>query len=120
MANEDKVKLDDSRIFGVTSPRDRLGGPYEVVYKDENDLWAIVALDWDGKPRLGMRWFWTEIGNPSSTGYPTWMIIPSALSKSILNGLPLTYEHLTKIEMFLRGDMEGEELLSLRSEEKAA
>ena len=79
---------DDREITGINSPRDRVGGPYVVVFKNVEDRWAIVAMDWEGEPRLGIRWFWEKNGHPSVRGYPTWLVIPPELNKSILFGLP--------------------------------
>ncbi|GAB6392219.1 MAG: hypothetical protein MdMp014T_1592 [Treponematales bacterium] len=62
--------MSDEAILGIKSPRSRIGGPYCVVYKDVEERFAIVALDWDGKPRLGIRWFWGSLGVPASSGYP--------------------------------------------------
>ena len=98
----------DEGILKINSPKESVGGPYVVVYKNLEDRWAIVALDWDGKPRLGIRWFWGGGGNPFSSAHPTWLIIPSSLSNSILNGLPLDFGFRKKIEDFLSGDINGE------------
>ena len=42
-------------ILGVKSPKNSVRGPYAIVYKGEYS--AIVAMDWDNCPVLGMRWF---------------------------------------------------------------
>ena len=46
---------DDEKIIQINSPRDSLSGPYAVVFKNIEERWAIVAFDWDGQPRLGIR-----------------------------------------------------------------
>jgi hypothetical protein len=55
---------DDSKILELNSPQSRVRGPYVVVFKELEERWAIVAMDWEGKPRLGIRWFWGNNGNP--------------------------------------------------------
>ena len=55
---------DDNEILKINSPVTSVGGPYRVVYKNITERWAIVALNWDEKPRLGIRWFWGGGGNP--------------------------------------------------------
>lgn len=74
---------DDSKILQIDSPKAHLSGPYTVVFKNLDERWAIVALDWgkEKKPRLGIRWFWDNSGNPFSSGNGTWFVIPPSLSK---------------------------------------
>ena len=79
--------LDDDDILQINSPKKRLSGPYVVIFKSLEERWAIVAFDWDKKPRLGIRWFWGNGGNPFSSGNGTWLVIPPSLSKNILLGL---------------------------------
>lgn len=67
-------------------------------------------MNWDGKPRLGMRWFWGSKGNPFYSGHPAWLIIPSSLSNSILNGLPLDFKFHSKVADFLAGKIDGKQL----------
>ncbi|MEM7656578.1 MAG: hypothetical protein AAF399_10650 [Bacteroidota bacterium] len=100
----------DQNILAINSPKDRVGGPYKVVYKDTVDRWAIVALDWEGKPTLGIRWFWGNGGNPFSSGHPIWLVIPSQLLHTTLTGLPLAYGFRKKIEDFLAGKISGSQL----------
>ena len=102
---------DDREILGINSPRDRVGGPYVVVFKNVEDRWAIVAMDWEGEPRLGIRWFWGNGGNPSVRGYPTWFVIPPTLSK-ILVGSPLAHEYSGRLEEYLDGKISGPDLAS--------
>ena len=108
--------LPDEAILSITSPQDHVNGPYAVIYKNEEELWAVVALDWDKAPTLGVRWFsppsedQTKGGNPTSRNFPTWLIVPGPLHKAILAGLPLnvpTYDHVLQ---FLTGAISGEEL----------
>lgn len=100
----------NKEILKINSPKSLLEGPYTVVYKHLIDRWAIVAFDWDGKPSLGMRWFWDALGNPVSNRYPIWHVIPTYLSKIILKGLPIDNNFSNKIEDFLAGNIGGEEL----------
>ena len=102
---------DDNEILTINSPRASVGGPYVVVYKDLIERWAIVALDWEENPRLGIRWFWGGSGNPFSSANPTWMIIPPTLIISILNGLPLNYQFRIRLEEYLAGNINGNEIL---------
>lgn len=100
----------DNNILSLNSPKKSVGGPYKVVFKNENERWAIVAMDWDGEPVLGMRWFWGNGGNPFSNATPIWLVIPSTLSNSILNGLPLQFKFHSKVEDFLSGKISGMQL----------
>ena len=65
------------------------------------------------EPRLGIRWFWGNSGNPCSTGYPTWLVIPPLLNSSILNGLDLDHTFAGKINDYLEGKIEGEDLMGI-------
>ena len=107
----EKLNLEkDEEILKINSPKEHCEGPYKVVFKDMNDRWAIVALTWDGNPTLGIRWFWGEKGNPTSTGYPTWLIIPSTLHNAVLNGLPLDFSFRDKLNYFLANKIDGNKL----------
>jgi len=103
---------DDEKILGINSPKTSVGGPYIVVYKDIVERWAIVALDWDKNPRLGIRWFWGGGGNPFSSAKPIWLIVPSALTNSILNGLPLEFDLRKKLDKYLSGEISGDKISS--------
>ena len=100
----------NEEILKINSPQNLLEGPYVVVYKHLIERWAIVAFNWSGKPRLGMRWFWDSKGNPISNHHPIWFVIPPSLSKTILNGLPIEHKFSNKIEEFLAGNIKGKEL----------
>jgi hypothetical protein len=110
MSGETFDLTDDNNILSLNSPKNAINGPYKVVYKDVNERWALVALDWDGKPSLGIRWFWGNAGNPFSSGNPTWLIIPSALINSILSGLPLDFKFRKLIDKFLNSEINGNKL----------
>lgn len=100
----------DEEILKLNSPKTLVGGPYMVVFKNIEERWAIVAIDWDNEPRLGIRWFWGGGGSPFSSANPTWFIIPSSLSNSILNGLPLNMDLRITLEKYLSGEIEGKNI----------
>ncbi len=100
----------DNSLLQINSPRENLSGPYVVVFKNIKERWAIVAIEWDKKPRLGMRWFWGNGGAPFSSGHGIWLVIPPALSKNVLIGLPIDHGFAGKIDDFLRGKINGEQL----------
>lgn len=91
----------DDEILKINSPKNKVGGPYFVIFKETQERWAIVALKWDNQPRLGIRWFFGNGGNPFSTGYPIWLIIPPQLSLGILSTLPIEFKFRKVIEDFL-------------------
>ena len=98
---------DDAKILAITSPRNSVSGPYVVVYKNIEERWAIVAMDWETDPRLGIRWFWGGGGSPFSSSYPIWLVIPSSLSKAVLSGLPLEHKFSSRLDDFLAGKING-------------
>lgn len=98
----------DNEILSINSPQNHVRGPYAVVYKeDTEDRWAIVAMHWDKEPVLGIRWFHGEGGNPRSTTYSTWLVVPSSLSRNILSGLSLEQNFRSKLDDFLSGKIDG-------------
>ena len=110
-AGKDFSLEDDNKILQINSPQKHMGdSPYAVVYKNLSDRYVIVAIDWDGKPHLAIRWFWSTMGNPTSTFQPTWFVVPTSLSRSMLSGLPLDHEFSRKIDDFLAGKIKGTEL----------
>lgn len=48
------------------------------------------------------------MGNPHSSGYPTWCIIPNGLLATVLAGLPLSYKLRYLLDEYLLGKMTGE------------
>ena len=105
----------DAKILKINSPKESVEGPYAVVFKSiEEERWAIIAFDWDGNPRLGIRWFHGNIGHPFSSGHGTWLVIPPLLSKSILSGLPLDRVFAGQLDAFLCGIISGKELSEWR------
>jgi hypothetical protein len=114
---KDKIKFgqtfkleDDKMILQINSPKKRLKGPYVVVYKNIIERWAIVAYDWDNKPCLGIRWFRNTNGNPISNAYATWLVIPSTLTKIILEGLPIDDLFRDDLNRFLKKEIQGNDL----------
>ena len=100
---EDFDLLQDDLILKINSPRD-IVNTYKVVYKNIEERWVIVALRWDDKPRLGIRWFWDTNGMPNSHGYSTWFLIPPGLNENILNALPLDILLKKEIVIFLENN----------------
>ena len=118
MTNTGKdFSLDNDNILEINSPKKSVGGPYVVVFKNIDERWAIVALDWDKEPRLGIRWFWGNGGNPFSSGNGTWLVIPPSLSKNILSGLSIEHKFYTKIDKFLSGEIKGENIVDYQNKE---
>lgn len=104
-------QLSDHDILKIKSPQNKVGGPYAVLYKDQNEGWAAVALTWRKEPRIGIRWFWPPKGNPTSHGVQTWFIVPQSLSIHILQSFDLTIEKYALVMQFLVGkDNEGKNL----------
>ena len=99
----------DSNILTIKSPEDHLAGPYKVIYKDSNNRWVIVAIEWDSQPRLGIRWFYGRGGSPLSSSHATWFVIPEQLTNTLLNGLTIDHKLLAAVNEFLAGDMAGED-----------
>ncbi|RKR05166.1 hypothetical protein C8C83_4499 [Flavobacterium sp. 90] len=110
MAGEKFDLTNDSNILGINSPKASVGGPYKVVYKNIDERWVIVAMNWNKEPCLGIRWFWGGGGNPFSSANPIWLVIPNSLSNSILNGLPLDFKFYSKIVDFLAGKISGNKI----------
>ena len=105
--------MSDSDILKIDSPSQRVEGPWIVVHKDITNRWAIVALDWDGKPSLGIRWFYGNSGTPISSSYATWFIIPEDLVPSIMSGfvgLYVSARVLSEVQQYVQGEITGSEL----------
>lgn len=101
--------LDDNEIMAIDSPRDRVHGPYVVVHKDLEERWAIVAMHFDEKPTLGIRWFWGSGGTPFSR-QATWFIQPDALQNAMLNRVCSSVKHSVLVKRFLAGEISGNQL----------
>jgi hypothetical protein len=100
----------DDEVLKINSPKKSIDGPYVVVFKSVSERWAIIAMNWNDVPSLGIRWFWEKSGNPMSSSYPTWLVIPSMLLNAILNGLPLEFKFRDKLNRFLAGEISGTQL----------
>lgn len=98
----------DDDILSVKSPRRNVRGPYAVILKNDVDMWAVVALEWDDCPTLGIRWFNSKIGSPSSRNYPTWFILPSETHSGILSNVKVLVR--MAVEDFLCGKITGDQL----------
>ncbi|WAS95954.1 hypothetical protein [Nannocystis punicea] len=69
----------------VRSPRDHWHLK-QVVYQGDPESFSVATGEWDGKPCLALRWNandWRPLGNPSSSGHPTWFIVPSEVAFGI-------------------------------------
>ncbi len=110
MSGENFDLGNDSKILSINSPQNSVGGPYVVVYKNLDERWAIVAMDWDEEPRLGIRWFWGNGGNPFSSANPIWLVVPPSLSRNMLSGLPLDHIFSGKLDDYLTGKITGTKL----------
>jgi len=69
----------------VTSPRS-LWQLDKVLYDGGEEKWAAAEGQWDGEQVLAIRWNGSEdkeIGNPQSSGHPTWFIVPPKLEDVI-------------------------------------
>ncbi len=97
-------------ILKIKSPTKDVDGPYVVVYIDTVERWAIVALDYAGHPRLGIRWFRSTCGVPQSRATSTWFIIPPVLNAAVLNSLGLTSKDNAILDDYLRGAINGDVL----------
>jgi len=117
MKREDKPKggeicdfSTDDDILSINSPESMVGGPYLVMHKNPEQRYALVALDWNGEPKIGIRWFWESVGNPQSSGFPTWTILPDDLYRTLHNHFPLDAKNACHVNKFIVGDMTGEQL----------
>lgn len=61
---------------------------------------ALAIGHWDGKAVLAMRWNGNvdrKIGNPQSSGHPTWFILPGGhYWEAIISALPKDKQILTR------------------------
>jgi hypothetical protein len=105
MANEVKKQpMDVESILKINSPADRLGGPIDLVYRNESEGWAIVTIYWDNCPTLGIRWFLGTYGTPVSYNHPQWFVLPDGLHQAILNQLPISVKKRQTVVQFLSQD----------------
>lgn len=82
----------------VLSPRDRIRG-LRVTYTNRDEGWSVAEMEWCHRDtglwrwRVGMRWDGAEgeLGNPQSSGYPTWFLVPEGEITRMI------FEHATKL-----------------------
>jgi hypothetical protein len=74
---------------------------------------AIVALNYDEDPGLGLRWFWDHSGYPLARQYAAWMILPKSVSKALLKvgAFGLSPERICLLQEFLDGRISSTELI---------
>jgi hypothetical protein len=71
------------RAEDVRSPQGRIRD-LRVIYTNRDEGWSIAEMEWRDRNtgewhwRIGMRWDGGEgeLGNPQSSGHPTWFIVP--------------------------------------------
>ena len=102
----------DVDILNINSPRQRVKGPWCVIARG-NKRWVMVALDWDKKPSIGIRWFYGNSGTPISSSYATWLIIPEELQTTIVIGVNLPIHRQEAVQRYLRSEITGEELCKI-------
>lgn len=73
------------QINSPQGPFHTVGGPYAIIHIDHQTRWALVTLEWDGTPCLGIRWFTGTRGTPESNKWSEWFIVPDILNASILS-----------------------------------
>lgn len=98
----------ETNLLAIKSPAVSVSGPYIVVHRDLADRWALVALDWNEKPALGIRWFWGRGGHPFSSAHPTWFILPEALQASVLNSLAIEEKNREVLTKYIAGELAGD------------
>jgi hypothetical protein len=93
---------DKALIKSIRAPKELVTvPPVDIVYTSSAERWVIVTLKWDGKPRLGIRWFWGTNGYPTVFGNAAWFVLPPNIAGSVLNGLPLEMPLKKRGENFL-------------------
>lgn len=59
----------------------------EVLHSTGNGGWSVARVEWEGSPRIGIRWNGSDtssgIGNPQSRGNATWFILPEELEPAV-------------------------------------
>lgn len=98
---------DDIKISQINSPKRHIEGQPLVLYRDYINRFAIVALNYDGNPRLGIRHFWESSGYPCRGRTATWLLIPPEMNSFIVNFVTRNWNvfkwvlHLRLINSFL-------------------
>jgi hypothetical protein len=78
----------------VLSPQDRIRN-MRVIFTNPDEGWSIAEMEWrhhdtgEWHSRVGMRWDGAddELGNPQSSGHPTWFLVP----EGEISGMILEY-----------------------------
>lgn len=85
----------------VTSPREFIETPINVIYDGGINSYSIAKFKWEGSECYGIRWNIARreyddpekasgrvkcVGMPSSHGLPVWFILPSDLIDKNCNG----------------------------------
>jgi len=115
--NNDILNI-NSPDFKLDTPCVLAENPYCVVYKNELERWAVVALDWINggqrhEPALAIRWFWGDGGFPQCFGrWAAWFIMPKELSLAFLDSISeeKTILIVKRIKRFLYGSIDGRRL----------
>jgi hypothetical protein len=73
----------------VTSPKDSWH-LINVVHDEGEGNIAVAYGEWDGEKVIAIRWNGSNepnkgLGNPQSTGYATWFILPKSFGIAIIN-----------------------------------
>lgn len=66
----------------VLSPKGRVEN-LAVIFDGGEGSYSVARMDWDGEPRLGVRWNGGDgegLGNPQSRGIATWFILPDTIA----------------------------------------
>ena len=108
----EEFDLTPENVLKIPGPQDEMRGPHRVVHiQNTEDRWALVTLEWwiddleAWKPCLGLRWFHGNSGYPvAARGWARWMVIPSELSRGILDTLPLYPQDRAEIDAFLAAE----------------
>ena len=79
------------RPVEVVAPQDRWQ-LIEVLHDGGEDKWSAAEGRWDEEYYLGIRWNGNNespLGNPQSSGHPTWFMVPRELEEAVRTALQL-------------------------------
>ncbi|MYD30136.1 MAG: hypothetical protein F4X01_00780 [Nitrospira sp. SB0661_bin_20] len=82
----------------VISPKDRWKLD-RILYDGGEDQWAVAKGTWDEEETLVIRWngrTGKKLGQPQSSGHPTWFIVPDELVGVIRAVIDLLLENEKK------------------------
>jgi hypothetical protein len=100
----------DDLILRSDPSANRIGGPYSIVYKNVEERAVIVAMEFDGRPRLGFHFFQDEIEWPSSGQIPLWCVISQDDSSKLLQYFEFEPGISESLYGFLNGKFNGKDL----------